>query len=172
MNAINLDALGITKEEILNRAAEKAAADILGEDLYDYAENMLKKRINETVEKVLEDRIEKTLSEVMGRILEEEVTPRNIWGEKQGEPTTIKAALSERAREFWQVRVGNDGKPSQYGGQPRHEWLVQQTVKTEFEAAIKANINEVVDGFKQAMRKDAGQWISKYIGDVFPKQRR
>jgi len=173
MNAINMEALGISSDDIMDRAAQKIADEVMDhERVRDLADNYIRAQVDEIIGKRLESQIEATLSEVMGSILNEEVTPRNIWGEKQGKPTTIRAALSERAKDFWQVKVNKEGKPSDsYGSMPRHQWLMERTVKGEFESAIKANIDEVVDGFKAAMREDAGKWIATHIASVFPKQR-
>ena len=174
MNALDLKALGITSEDILERAAQKLADDVADFDhTQSRVDEIVSNRINKIIEEKLESRIEQVLSDAMSNILDEEVTPRNIWGEKQGEPTTIRAALSERAKEFWNVKVDAKGKPTgAYGGKPRHEWMMQESVKKEFDNAIKQNINEIVAGFKEAMRKDAGEWLGKYIQNIFPKQPR
>lgn len=160
--------LGITAEalraQIVELAATKLVDEIIGNhDIPDRVDQMLLDRIEAATSKGLAERIEATLSAEMEKILRETITPVDIWGERTGEPTTIRDALAKRSREFWDLKVDKDGKPSTYGGRPRHEHLMSRLLNEEFTAAIKENATAIVAGFKTAVSADAGRLLAEHI---------
>lgn len=166
-----LTALGITKEELLDAAAQKLCDQFHDSgDLYNRFEQEIHDRVHKVTGTQLEDIVTTKITEATEKILDETVQPRNIWGDKEGEPTTIRAALSEKARDFWMEKVDKDGKRTgSYGNKPRFEYLVQDYLKKEFEAAMAENITAIVQGFREAMTKEAGVWLGEHIAKVFPK---
>jgi hypothetical protein len=155
----------ITREEVLNLAAAKLT-DAFADDgeLSNIAERNIRERVEQKIGKGLELRIDQFLSAEMEKLMSKEIVPVDIWGENTGKATTIKAELHRRAREFWDVRVDSDGKPSgSYGGEPRHVHLMKQIVKEEYSKAIKENAEEIVLAFKAALKADAARISSEHI---------
>jgi len=138
---------GITREEVLELAAKKLVDAYSGDpDLSESAERMIRERVIELFESGLKDRINSFLDAEMKKIVGEEIVPVNIWGEREGSPTTIRAQLAKRAQDFWNVRVDVDGCESGYGGSERSKVLMQQILKDEFAKAVKANADVIASG--------------------------
>lgn len=159
---------GITKTEIVELAAQKLAdqlADI--ESLSDLVGSKIEARIKILFETSLNSKVDAFLAVEMERILSQEICPVTIWGDKIGKPTTLKNVLNERAKEFWNLKVSEDGKPcDSYYGKPRHEWLFAKIVKDEFAAAVKQNIVNLVGSFKDAISANAQQITKEHIDSI------
>lgn len=155
---------GITREEILELAAVKLA-DQFGDakHLSELAEREIEQRVKSAFESGLQIRIDEFLGSEMEKLLSQEICPVDIWGDKTGSPTTIRAQLAARAKDFWDVKVDQDGKSQCYGGNPRHEVLFKKIVKDEFDKAVKENCTEIVAAFKQALKVDAARITSEHI---------
>src|SRR3990167_6826640 len=115
----------ITREELLELAATKLVDTWADEsDLTKTAELIIREKIEKIFASGLKERIDGFLDMEMKKIVGEEIAPVNIWGEREGKPTTIRAELANRAKEFWNVRVNEDGKESSYGGTERSKVLM------------------------------------------------
>jgi len=99
----------------------------------------------------------------MKAIVGQEIVPVNIWGEREGQPTTLRAELAKRAQAFWSVRVDNDGRESSYGGSERSKVLMQQILKDEFAKAVKENADVIIAEFKAALKVDATKLVTEHI---------
>lgn len=163
----------ITREEVLELTANKVA-DEFGD--YESVSALASKIIRERVEKVfaetLNARIDALLSETIAKLIDETVTPVDIWGEPTGPATTIRQALANRAKAFWLVKVNADGKENTYNGTERWKMFLQQVSKEEFTKAIQENISSIVVGFKEALRADTGKLLADHIEKLIPSQRR
>ena len=163
MNKDTLEALGLTADDVLERIAERVICEA---DLHDAAHSIVAERVGEEVEKGLAARIETTLRAEMERILDREIVPTNLWGEAEGEPTTIRNQLAARARSFWSEHVDKDGKKTTYSGKPRHQWVMDNTVREEFSKAVKENLELIVEAFRAAATEDAQKWITENLNKV------
>lgn len=164
MNTITDNPFGITREDVLNLAAQKLVDAYSGDpDLSETAERMIREKITEAFAHGIKRRIDDFLSEEMQRIVGQEIVPVNIWGEREGTPTTIKAELSKRAQQFWNVRVDSEGRESSYGGAPRSEVLMAKILKDEFSKAVKENAEVIIAGFKTAIKADATKLVADHI---------
>lgn len=159
-----LENLGITREEVLDLAATKLA-DSYADDssLSESVDTMLRERVKELIENGVRNRIDSFLDAEMKRIVAEEIVPVNIWGEREGKPTTIRAELAKRAKEFWNVRVDDSGRESSYGGEERSKRLMKEVLKDEFAKAIKENAELIIGEFKAALKVDATRLVSEHI---------
>lgn len=155
----------ITREEVLNLAAQKLVDAYGGDpDMAETAENIIRNKVSEMfTETSIRQRIDDCLTKELERLLSTEIVPVDIWGERVGKPTTIRAQLTERARKFWDVPVDRDGRESTYGGEPRHKKLMAEILKNEFANAVKANAEIIVHEFKAALKADATKIVSEHI---------
>ena len=165
---MNAEQLGITKEEIMDLAASKIAAQFIDtEHLYDKVDRLVNQQVSEAVKTGLGDKIETLLSRHMESLLAQEIQPVTIWGETTGKPTTIKGALEDHAKRFWNQKVDADGKATDYyGAKPRFEWLFNKVVAEDFRKAVEQNITNMVGAFKDALAKDAGSKIEEHINNI------
>lgn len=166
---MDLTQLGIGKDEILNLAATKLA-DEFGDnaEIYERAAKVLRERIEEVVKTRVSATVEATLSSEMEKIMREKITPVDIWGEKTGEPTTIRAQLAARALNFWQCKVDASGNPTTYGGESRAEQIMKKIAQEEFQGALRLSVTEVVSAFKTALKEDMIKKVSEHINHLIP----
>lgn len=155
---------GITRDEILNLAVQKLIEEAFHDDHVDeLVSTTIRSRVLEITKDSLPEIINKFLSEELNRIATAPVTPQNIWGEKAGEPSTIRDQLHKRALTFWEERVDGQGKVTSYGGYPRHEHLVRQCLQEEFSNAVKTNAAAVVVEFANALKAQGSKLVADHI---------
>lgn len=156
---------GITKEEIIELAAQKLADQMADpESLSDSVDSKINERVQKLFETLINTKVDAFLSEQMSAIISKEICPVDIFGEKTGEPTTIKAVLAKRAREFWDIKVNEEGKPGDYySNKPRHQWMFEKIVKEQFAEAVKQNITNLVGEFKNAISDSAVKITKEHI---------
>lgn len=171
----------VDQNDVLELAAQKVADRVL--EQYDDLAELASNRIEELINNVITDEmrqsmvetIDAKLAEETEKALQQEIVPVDVWGEGKGEPTTIREQLHKRALEYWEERVEPDRnnrgryRRTTYGGSPRHKLVFEDVAQAAFEKAMRENINELVRGFRDAMRKDAfkaaGEHIDKIINN-------
>lgn len=155
---------GITREELLALAVQKLV-DAYADDsaLSERAESMIRNRVEVLFSSALQERVDAFLDAEIKRVVGEEIVPVNIWGEREGKPTTIRAELAKRAQEFWNVRVDDQGRESSYGGTERSKRFMAQILKDEFAAAVKENADVILREFKAALKADATKLVTEHI---------
>ena len=170
---MTLEEMGITKEELLELAANKIADGFEAHsDMEEYCKKKIHERIKEVFEYKLTQTVDAFLTETMTKLISEEIVPVNIWGERAGNPTTIRAQIAERAKDFWEKKIGDDGKETSWGGTARHEVLLKKIVAEEFTKAVKDNVNEVVAAFKVALSKNCQEVVAAHINSLVAPSRR
>jgi hypothetical protein len=179
------EVFGITKEDIVDRAAALLAKDALssspewnddaGEfvdapvDLLGKALKLVESELHAQVKRVLgnsvEAAVEERLRQEMETLLGKEIIPVDIFGEQTGEPTTMRGVLEKRAREFWEIKVDKDGKPGggYYGGKSRAEFLMEKLMKDTFTDAMQKNTAAIVTAFQAALKADLAKQASEYV---------
>ena len=149
---------GITKDEVLNLAAEKVADMAVAQNddnVYAKAMAIVKERLDKMFAERITTAVECALKGELETILSETITPVNLWGEKAGKETTLRAAMRDRSANFWTETVDSNGNPSSgYSTKPRWEVVMKKFLATEFDTVIKQNIVEVVGALKASMRVD------------------
>lgn len=159
-----IKALGITKEEIVERAAQKLIDEEIDRDNMEntvlHANEVIQKTVEEVTREEMRKVIAAKLSDEMERILTTELHPVNAWGEREGKPTSLRAVLLEESRNFWNTKVDNNGKPIKEDdrwtpSKTRHQYLLRQMLSEEFTKAMKDNLTGIVSQFKQTLRASA-----------------
>lgn len=158
---------GITREDIIELAATKLANEYGDmESLSESVNSKVRSRIEEVIKTTLTSKIDAMLTLELEKLLGQEICPVDIYGERTGTPTTIRATLAERARVFWDVKVNSEGRQESYGGKPRHEWLFQKIVNEEFTKVVKQNIVNLVGAFKDALSASANAITKEHIDSL------
>lgn len=165
--------INIDKKELLELAAAKLA-QMHYEEEQDY--NWIKQRVDAEIHDVIKTRVDKAIDDALNnllpKILNDKITPVNIWGEKSGEPTTIKEILHQKALSFWSTKVDSKGNPCNYhGSKTRAQMLVQQEAQQAFQDAMniemKNNFEGIVKQLKNSLRdnaiKDVDSMLQKLI---------
>ena len=163
----------ITREEVLELAANKVADQMADyEETQGLVNKLIRERVEQAFKESLTKRVDALLNETVLKLVDETVTPVDIWGERTGLPTTIRQAPAQRAKDFWLVKVNADGKEATYNGTERWKMFLQQVSKEEFTKAIQENIESIVTGFKEALRADTGKLLGEHIEKLIPSKRR
>ena len=161
----------ITREEVLELAANKLVQNTYDNDsgIIDRAEEILRSKVNDLfAEMPIKRKVDEALQEEINKLLGQEINPVNIYGEREGKPTTLRAILQDRAKVFWETNVDRDGKTSCYGGEPRSTQMMKAFLDEAFKNALKANVDLVLVEFKKALMADAVKLVTEHI-DKFIK---
>ncbi len=157
---LNLESLGITKEEIQERVISRICETILtsmnmDEDGEEYAESSQFKKtveqkcrehINATISKIAEQHILPNVSTFIETLALQET---NSWGEKIGKPLTFIEYLASRADAYLRETVSSEGKSkgedsySWTGRQPRLTYLVHKHLQYSIDTAMKSAVDQV-----------------------------
>jgi hypothetical protein len=162
--------LKIDPEEIRQAVIAKCVDEVMENwdgSIRSMVTESLRSRIDDKVTHQMNTKIDDMLGDAMQQTLEESITPVNTWGEKVGEPTTLKAVIHERARDFWNTKVNKEGSPSNYGGKPRWEHLLGEELRGAFGDAIKQDMVNIAGALKDAVRKDFYGAVDKGLNDIF-----
>ena len=153
--------INIDKKELLELAAAKLA-QMHYEEEQDY--QWIAKRVDDKIHNVIHSRVNKAiddaLNDLLPKILTDKITPVNEWGEKAGEPKTIKDILHKKALNFWNEKVDDRGQPCTYhNAKTRAQKLVQQEAAQAFHDAMhiemKNHFEGIVKQLKESLRENA-----------------
>jgi len=161
--------LELNQSEIKEAIVNKAVDEVLGGsgELRDLILREARERIDAEISKRLNTAVEQTLNTILEQSLDSEIHPVNTWGEREGEPTTIRASLHDRAKSFWSEKVDKAGKKSSYHGVPRYEHVLSVITAQEFDLAVKQNIVNIAGAIKDAVRQDFYSAVDVKLNEFF-----
>jgi len=177
---INLEELGITKEDLQERVIDRMCSQLLEEQGYD-EDGEPTGRYASRLQQTLKDRIQRHVDATISAMAEKHVLPRiseyverlclqetNKYGEKVGKPLTFIEYLTTRADHYMREEVNYDGKAkadnnyswSAYG--TRVAYMVNKHLNLSIQTAMKDAVSEfnktLVGGIEGAVKvalKDA-----------------
>lgn len=165
MNAITIEALGLTKDELTERIVRRAVDEMLSRTVVGYDEDgddvvdEVPTQLANQIKAMVKDRIDAKITE----IAEGHVLPRvseyvenavlqktNAWGEKIGEPITFVEYMTQRADEYMRETVNYDGKSKKEAGdysfngkQSRVTHLIERHLHHSIETGVKNALQSV-----------------------------
>lgn len=180
-----LKQLGITREEIIDRITSKAlglAADqVQGEDgewqdvaFCQVAEKKIEEAIKNLIKNLqptIQQKIDQLVTARTEEIFLKPFQPVNEWGEKQGEPTTIKDMISKEAIKFWECAVDDNGDVTKYGSgkQTRAAYYAKKVTRDyysqELTHEIKKMALEIKNKIPATIADEIREAIFKYLKD-------
>lgn len=172
---IDLEAIGLTQEEVQQRVIERICSNLLTGESYDedgtpFADDSeLAKKLTAAVRKQVDDTInllatKHVLPNVAQYIESLTMQATNQWGEKTGKKTTFIEYLAQRAEAYMQEQVDYNGKSkaesrdgySWKGTQTRITALVNEhlhySIKTAMEYALKDANSKIAGGIMEAVK--------------------
>lgn len=168
MNIKDLKSFGISQDQLLDLVVHKIIEDNwTNHDLSDALDLEISRRLDAMIAKSLNERIDETLKTAMDELLQKKIFPVDVWGDKTGEPTTLKEALTQKAQTFWQEKLNSEGKLVSYGGKERFKFYIDKAVQNEFRKVVSENITDIVLAFKTVMKKDSAKWVQAQIDTTF-----
>jgi hypothetical protein len=166
-----MNTFDITKEDVLNLAAQKLADQFSDNaEIDDIVRSKIEQRVKERFDSSVNGLITNLITEHVSKLMAEEINPVDIWGNRTGKPTTIRAAIADRAKAFWTELVNGEGRPETYGGRPRCEWLFAKVANDEFTKVVKQDIVNLVGAFKNAMIDNAAKITKEHIDSLIRVQ--
>jgi len=176
MAELTLESLGITKDELANRAVEKAVESLLkssGFDPEDGTEFPTESPFASQMHKAIREKINQAVVDIADRVVLPNVNKQiesvvlaetNSWGERtKSAPLTFTEYLIERAEKYMTEKVDYEGKGkdesrgySWSGTQTRVAHMVNQYLHYSIETAMKtalANANSaIVTGIEETVK--------------------
>ena len=164
--------LGITPEEmrelILERAADKIAAQALGDDYDGDIEARAERKIREALEAATAVAVDKAIAAHVDPFISGELEKivfqrTNEWGEKKGEPQSFREYIIARADAYLAEPVSYDGKTrAEAGGfswnksTTRVAFMLDKHLQYHIESAMKAALadanSKIAGGLLEAVK--------------------
>ena len=162
--------IDLNKEDLEKAVVERAVDELLADEetLRERIRIKVEKLVTERVSAALDKTVESALSDALKSALSSEISPVNAWGEPTGESKTLREVLYLRSVDFWNEKVGADGKKSSaYGAKPRHEHMLQEVMAKEFSKAIKQNMVDIAGALKDSIRESFYKKIDIELDGLF-----
>jgi hypothetical protein len=165
MSTINLQELGITKEDLADRVVERVAQEFLGDGDYSYEletrlNKMIVTKINEAVIDLGDREIGPRIEELIKSAV---LQATNEWGEARSKPVTFKEYLVERAEKYMTEPVNYEGRArneNRFGDwkatSTRVAYIMDKYLSYHIESAMKTALQDansyIAKGITEAVR--------------------
>lgn len=177
---IPFEALGISRDELINKIVDAAVEDLLSSVSTDDEGNSYKmsSRLREDFNTELTKRISSTVSGLVDSL----VTPEYIrtttfpryskYGEKKGDPLTFKEFVEQCVNKILDSRIDDSGKilePGSYGydrGKHFMSGLVEKTIERELREAIQKGLINIQQEVTNALKAAATEIITKITASI------
>ncbi len=174
MDLKQLEALGITAEDLTQRIVDQAVENLLNASGYD-PENDTEVRYESRFKKEIEKRLLSAVDQKISALAAEHIVPRvgemieqasmrktNGYGEPKGEPMSFKEFIASRAESYMSEDVDSNGKSKAEGDSynwrscgPRLTVLMRIYIRDTLEAHAKTAVNDVNKVIAKNIEKSA-----------------
>jgi hypothetical protein len=126
-------------------------------------------RINKLFKAKADAQIDAAINDAIRNGFDREYCRVTAWGEKDGEPTTIRKELDKVIGNYWNVQVDSNGKSaSGYGAKmTRAEWIMSKIVADDFSGQMKQHVANIAGGLKDNLRRSLHETVNELLSDVF-----
>lgn len=162
---MKLEDIGITKDELLEKVAENIVSD-----LHDDAVRKIEQFIHEEIKTQIRSQVSAIIMDTARKTFDGAFQPVNCFGEKDGEPTTIREMFVQRAKEWWMQKVNSNGDPStsygsnktmaQYHADKAMSEVTKEIMKSEFEPLILDARKKLAVAFTESVQ----ELVTKILG--------
>lgn len=148
---MKLEDLGISNQQIIDSLVDNLQSDA--------RENVISE-VRSSITKAIQAEI----TVIVARVIQEETCktfdsvfqPVDPWGEKTGEPTTIREIFRQRCKDWWSQKVDREGKPmtSSYGrdsAPTMANWHAENAMKEIVSKEFPAQMGELIKETKAAL---------------------
>lgn len=121
------------------------------------------------IRKAVTDEVRIAIQSSVGAIIEktvnEPIQQRNSYGEKVGEPTTLKAIIGKAGEDYLGARVNERGEASGYGGNSssRLDYIVKKNVESVIDYKMQQEIKKAVEAAVAAAQMKVAEAVAKLI---------
>lgn len=158
----------LNQERIEAAIITEVADRIIGED---EIFNRIRTAVEARIDKIFKNRADAQIRAAIDKSItdgfDREYTRVNPWGEREGEPTTIRKELEKVIGDYWNEKVNSDGKPTNYNGTTRAEWVMSKIVADDFNKEMKQHVVNVGGALKDQLRVSLHETVNELLSSVF-----
>lgn len=160
----------INQERIEKAIIAEAVSTIINEEEFI---GKVRHAVDARIDKLFKDKadaqIDAAINDAIRNGFDREYCRVTSWGEREGEPTTIRKELDRVIGNYWNQQVDSSGKPaSQYNAKmTRAEWVMSQIVADDFNAQMKQHIVNVGGHLKDHLRHSLHETLNELLSSVF-----
>lgn len=150
--------------------AEVADRIIGNDELFGRVRTAVDTRIDKLFKDQADAQIRAAIDASITNGFEREYTRITAWGERDGEPTTIRKELEKVIGAYWNEKVDRDGNKSSYSSSndlTRAEWLMSKMVADDFGDQMKRHVVNVGGAFKDQLRVSLHGTVNELLSGVF-----
>lgn len=137
------------------------------EDLYAEVEKRIGKKIDALFIASVEPRIKQEIDKALVDVFHREYQKRTVWGEREGEKTTISKELERLMSGFWAETVNKDGKPDQYSKLTRAEFTMAKVLGEDFTKQTERYLIQSAAWLKDGVRDHLRGEVDKMLANLF-----
>ena len=120
------------------------------------------------IRKAVQDEVRLTIQSSVGAIIEkvvnEPIQQHNGYGEKIGEPTTLKALIGKAAEGYLGAKVNERGEAGGYqANQSRLDYIVKKNVEATIDYTMQKEIKQAVEAAVAAAQLKVAEAVAKLI---------
>ena len=119
------------------------------------------------IRKAVQDEVRATIQSSVGAIIEkavnEPIQQHNSYGEKVGEPTTLKALIGKAAEGYLGAKVNERGETGYSANQSRLDYIVKKNVEATIDYTMQKEIKQAVEAAVAAAQLKVAEAVAKLI---------
>ncbi len=161
----------LDKQRIENAIVEQVATDFVNEE---HLSQKIHSEVNKRIDRLFKDsadaQIQAAINEAIKDGFDREYCRVTSWGEREGEPTTIRKQLEKLISGYWNEKVDRQGKPTSYSGSDcatRAEWLMTQLVAADFKGAMQQHVVNLAGSLKDGLRNELHKTVNQLLTGCF-----
>ena len=153
--------LGISREDILDKAAEKL---LEGCDTEGYLIDEVRRQCVSEIVKSATPKIDGILNEALAGLVDAKFTPVDEWGEPMRKTsTTLREMVKEKALKFLAEKVDKDGKSTYQAVGSRGEWMAKKAATEAITYEVKKELTKAVESAKSDLTKLVADHITQTL---------
>ena len=119
------------------------------------------------IRQAVQDEVRLTIQSSVGAIIEkainEPIQQHNSYGEKVGEPTTLKALIGKAAEAYLGAKVNERGETGYSANQTRLDYIVKKNVEATIDYTMQKEIKQAVEAAVAAAQLKVAEAVAKLI---------
>ena len=163
MTMATLEALGITRDEIVTRAAELLLEPDGGESVRTAMLAEVKRALAADMREVAEGQIDSLIEVTLADMVDAPFQPVDEWGDKKGKATSLRELVKTKSLEYLTEKVGSDGRPGYNANMSRAAYLAKKAAEDAMTYEVKKEIADAVNTAKSQMRKLVADHITAVL---------
>lgn len=162
---VNIESLGITKEDLVDRIVESVSASVFR--AYDDEISVrVSKEVNKAISAKVESMVVAAIQDEIDRCLQVEFQPIDVFGASKGQPTTVHGILEQSIQNWWSTSVNSSGKATDRWSSEsttRAEWYVTTFIRDTIKNALEKDLGGIVSKTKEQVAVAVGKTIAEIV---------